>query len=151
MEILTEDQILPTAGATPNASVGTGAEHPCGRWRRSCSRARPARADRSGGADRRDGDGGQRQRDGQLDRAVQRRQPDHQLHGHAVHRHQAQTADHQVTGSPPVTNATVTGLTNGTTYTFTVTATNVVGTGPRRRASNAVTPAAPTARARRPA
>jgi hypothetical protein len=37
-------------------------------------------------------------------------------------------------------SATVTGLTNGTAYTFTVSATNGVGTGPASGASNAVTP-----------
>ena len=45
-----------------------------------------------------------------------------------------------VSGSPPATTATVTGLTNGTSYTFTVSATNSVGTGPASSPSNAVTP-----------
>jgi hypothetical protein len=52
-----------------------------------------------------------------------------------------------VVGSPPVTGTTVTGLTNGTTYTFTVTATNGIGTGPASAASNAVTPTATAAAA----
>jgi uncharacterized protein (TIGR02145 family) len=38
---------------------------------------------------------------------------------------------------------TVTGLTNGTAYTFTVTATNSIGTGAASNASNTVTPAPP--------
>ncbi len=53
----------------------------------------------------------------------------------------AQTAT-MVNGTPPVTNATVTGLTDGTAYTFTVTATNGVGTGPASTPSNSVTPTA---------
>jgi hypothetical protein len=51
----------------------------------------------------------------------------------------AQTAT-TVSGSPPATTANVTGLTNGTAYTFKVTATNAVGTGPASAASNLVTP-----------
>jgi predicted phage tail protein len=43
------------------------------------------------------------------------------------------------------TTANLTGLSNGTTYTFTVAAVNSIGTGPDSTASNAVTPAAATA------
>jgi N,N-dimethylformamidase beta subunit-like protein/uncharacterized protein DUF4082/fibronectin type III domain protein len=53
-----------------------------------------------------------------------------------------------VNGSPPSTSATVTGLTTGTTYTFTVQATNPNGSGAASAQSNAVTPlnaVAPTA------
>jgi len=52
------------------------------------------------------------------------------------------------TGSPVtvgnVTSDTVTGLTNGTAFTFKVAATNAVGTGAPSAASNSVTPTAPS-------
>jgi len=45
-----------------------------------------------------------------------------------------------VTGSPPATNATFTGLTNGSPYAFSIAASNSVGTGPQSTLSNVVTP-----------
>lgn len=48
-----------------------------------------------------------------------------------------------VAGSPPATGATVTGLSNGTTYTFRVSATNAVGTGPNSASSAPITPTEP--------
>ena len=48
-----------------------------------------------------------------------------------------------ITNTGPTSPITVTGLANGTSYTFTVTATNVVGTGPASKISNSVTPKIP--------
>ena len=48
------------------------------------------------------------------------------------------------TANAPATTCTVTGLTNGTPYTFAVTAMNTVGTSPASVSSASVTPATPT-------
>ncbi len=52
------------------------------------------------------------------------------------------TAQTPVPTGSTATNFTVTGLTNGTAYTFTVAAINAVGTGPESAASSPITPAA---------
>ncbi len=52
------------------------------------------------------------------------------------------TAQTPVTVSAPASSKVISGLTNGTTYTFTVAATNSVGTGADSSASNPVTPSA---------
>ena len=52
------------------------------------------------------------------------------------------TAGSPTTVAGPATSATISGLADGTSYTFTVAATNSVGTGPASAQSNAVTPMA---------
>ena len=49
-----------------------------------------------------------------------------------------------VTGAPPATTATFSGLSNGSSFTFTVAAVNAFGVGPPSAASNAVIPAGAT-------
>ncbi len=63
--------------------------------------------------------------------------------GAAISGYTATSSPGAKTCSTATTGCTVTGLTNGTAYTFTVTATNVAGTGPASSASSAVTPWAP--------
>ena len=62
--------------------------------------------------------------------------PDHRLH------RDASPGGRTATVGADTWTASVTGLTNGVSYTFTVRATNVIGTGPASDPSNAVTPVA---------
>jgi peptidoglycan/xylan/chitin deacetylase (PgdA/CDA1 family) len=55
------------------------------------------------------------------------------------------TAQTPINTGTTSTSRTITGLTNGTAYTFKVAATNAIGTGSDSAASSAVTPQAPTA------
>jgi len=61
--------------------------------------------------------------------------------GSAITSYEVTSSPGGITASGAASPITVTGLTNGTSYTFTVTATNAIGTGPASSASNAVTPA----------
>jgi hypothetical protein len=60
--------------------------------------------------------------------------------GSAITSYTATSSPGGVTASGASSPLTVTGLANGTAYTFTVTATNSIGTGPSSSASNSVTP-----------
>jgi hypothetical protein len=64
--------------------------------------------------------------------------------GYTVTPYIAATAQTPVVFNSTATTQTVTGLTNGTAYTFTVAATNVAGTGAASSPSPAVTPAEPS-------
>jgi uncharacterized protein YhjY with autotransporter beta-barrel domain len=60
--------------------------------------------------------------------------------GSSISGYTATSSPGGLTGTCSATPCTVTGLTNGTSYTFTVSATNGIGTGAASAASNAVTP-----------
>ena len=124
-------------GATPAASAQTGAKTV---WLMAtvvfASSTQSAPGAPTGGRRQ----PGQRLGQRQLERTGQQRQPHHELHRSprtSVARHSRATV---VTGSPPATTAVVPGLSNGTTYTFTVAATNAIGTGPQSAPTGLVTP-----------
>ena len=75
-----------------------------------------------------------------------RRQRDHELSDHAVHRRHCPDAGHTL--GRAATGFTVTGLTNGTAYTFTVAATNARRHGPGLRSVAAGHAGRPAARTR---
>jgi hypothetical protein len=142
VELLTEDQLEAPAGATPNATVATGPNTP---WvietivlkgQASAPPSAPgAPTNVSATA-------------GNQSATVSWTAPSNggsAITSYAITPYIGTTAQTPtvVSGSPPATIATVAGLTNGTAYTFTVMATNGVGTGPESVASNSVTPAAP--------
>ncbi len=142
MELLSEDQALPTAGAMPNASVGTGANTV---WLMSTvvfatanQSAPPTVPSAPTSVSATAGDG---------NATVSWTAPSNggaPITSYTVTPYIGSTAQTPtvVNGTPPVTNATVMGLTDGTAYTFTVTATNGVGTGPASAPSASVTPTA---------
>ena len=142
MEILTEDQVSPTAGATPNASVGTGANTI---WDIATFTLKPGA---SGPPTAPAAPTGVTATAGNGSASLTWTAPSNggsPITSYTVTPFIGATAQSPVTVSPPVTNAAVTGLTNGTPYTFKVSATNSVGTSVQSAASNSVTPSGPTA------
>ena len=67
---------------------------------------------------------------------------DSPITGYTITPYVGSTAQTPVQAGPSATSATVTGLDNGTAYTFRMTATNAMGSSPQSAASNAVTPQA---------
>jgi uncharacterized protein (TIGR02145 family) len=63
--------------------------------------------------------------------------------GSAITGYTVTSSPGSITGTGTASPITVTGLTNGTAYTFTITATNAIGTSVASSASNSVTPLGP--------
>ncbi len=142
VDLLTEDQVLASSGATPNATAGAGAKTV---WLMGTvvfqgggPAAPPTVPGTPTGVSATAGDGSA---------SVTWNAPGDggsPITSYTVTPYVGSTAQTPTTvnGPNPPTQATVNGLTNGTTYTFTVSATNAVGSGPESSPSAAVTPAA---------
>ncbi len=65
---------------------------------------------------------------------------DSPITGYTITPYVGATAQTPVTAGPSATSTTVSGLTNGTSYTFTVRATNAIGTGAQSAPSAVITP-----------
>jgi hypothetical protein len=140
MEFVTEDRVV-SAGATPDATVSTGANTT---WLmatvvfKAAVAGPPASPAAPTGVQAVPGDGSA---------TVLWTAPSNEgspITSYTVTPYVGSVAQAATTiiGSPPATSATIGGLTNGTAYTFAVTATNTVGTGAPSAHSSAVTPSA---------
>ena len=144
MDLLSEDQLLPSSGATPNATVGTGLSTV---WLMATVALKAATAS---GPTAPAAPTGVSATAGNGSATVSWSAPANggsPITSYTITPYIGTTAQTSttITGSPPSTSTTITGLTNGTAYTFTVTATNSIGTGSPSSASTSVTPTAPTA------
>jgi hypothetical protein len=140
VELLSEEQILSAAGATPNATAATGASTT---WLMATVVLKPASA---GSPTAPGAPANVTATAGNGQASVAWTAPSDggsPITSYTITPYVGSTAQTPttVTGSPPLTSATVTGLTNGTSYTFTVSATNAIGTSAQSAPSNAVTPA----------
>jgi Domain of unknown function (DUF1929)/Fibronectin type III domain/Galactose oxidase, central domain len=140
MEFITEDQVV-SAGATPNATVSTGAGTT---WQMETV---VFKAGVAGPPTAPSAPTGVTASTGNASATVSWAAPSNggsPITSYTVTPYVGTSAQiaTTVSGSPPATGATISGLVNGTTYTFSVAATNAIGTGPPSSPSNAVTPTA---------
>jgi len=139
IELLNEDQSLTTAGATPSATVGTGASTV---WMMATVAFAPANSSATApgsptGVTATPGNG-----TATISWTPPANNGGSGITSYTVTPYIGSTAQTPTTvsGSPLWTNTTISGLTNGTAYTFAVAATNAIGTGPPSSQSGEITP-----------